>query len=101
MTSTLQVGGPGWIERHLQAYLATDGAEGHLLDFRPGGGASSASRATRRQTATAASIPSAIKSCLRIIVPSPAETIGAGAARGKTRRSCGASVRDGAGRALC
>ena len=38
MTSTLQVGGPDWIERHLKAYLATDGAEGHLLDFRPGGG---------------------------------------------------------------
>ena len=38
MTSTLQVGGPGWIDRHLQAYLATDGAEGHMLDFSPGGG---------------------------------------------------------------
>ena len=38
MTSTLKVGGPDWIERHLKAYLATDGAEGHLLDFSPGGG---------------------------------------------------------------
>lgn len=38
MTSSLQVGGPDWIGRHLKAYLDTDGAEGHLLDFRPGGG---------------------------------------------------------------
>src|SRR3954464_3771155 len=38
MTSTLQVGGPGWIERHLQAYLATDGAEAHRLASSPGGG---------------------------------------------------------------
>ena len=38
MTSSVQVGGPSWIERHLKNYLATDGADGHLLDFRPGGG---------------------------------------------------------------
>ena len=38
MTSTLQVGDPDWIERHLQAYLATNGAEGHLLDFSRVGG---------------------------------------------------------------
>jgi deazaflavin-dependent oxidoreductase (nitroreductase family) len=40
MTSTVQVGAPGWIEQHLQGYLQTDGADGHLLDFtRAGGGA--------------------------------------------------------------
>lgn len=38
MTSTVQVGGSDWIERHLKTYLETDGADGHLLDFTRGGG---------------------------------------------------------------
>lgn len=38
MTTSIQVGGSDWIERHLKAYLQSDGAEGHLLDFTPGGG---------------------------------------------------------------
>ncbi|HET6971401.1 MAG TPA: nitroreductase/quinone reductase family protein, partial [Phenylobacterium sp.] len=38
MTTSIQVGGSDWIQRHLQAYLQSDGAEGHLLDFTPGGG---------------------------------------------------------------
>jgi len=36
--SSVQVGGPDWVERHLKAYQATDGADGHRLDFTPGGG---------------------------------------------------------------
>jgi len=38
MALSVQVGGRDWIERHLRAYLESDGAEGHLLDFSPGGG---------------------------------------------------------------
>lgn len=29
---------PDWIKEHLDAYLSTDGAEGHLRDFSGGGG---------------------------------------------------------------
>jgi deazaflavin-dependent oxidoreductase (nitroreductase family) len=36
--ASVQVGEPNWIERHLQSYLQTDGADGHFLDFSPGGG---------------------------------------------------------------
>lgn len=38
MTSSVQVGGPDWIQRHLEAYQRTEGADGHLLDFSPAGG---------------------------------------------------------------
>ena len=31
--ASVQVGGPNWIERHLQSYVQTDGADGHFLDF--------------------------------------------------------------------
>jgi deazaflavin-dependent oxidoreductase (nitroreductase family) len=37
MTMKIDPGTPGWQERHVAAYLATDGAQGHVLDFgRPG-----------------------------------------------------------------
>ncbi|HUK61414.1 MAG TPA: nitroreductase family deazaflavin-dependent oxidoreductase [Stellaceae bacterium] len=37
MTIDLKPGTPGWQQRHVDAYLASDGAEGHVIDFgRPG-----------------------------------------------------------------
>jgi proline iminopeptidase len=36
--SRIVVGAPGWTETHLAAYLKTDGAEGHLVDFTIAGG---------------------------------------------------------------
>ena len=38
MTAKVNIGAPGWQETHLQVYLKTDGAEGHLVDFTRGGG---------------------------------------------------------------
>jgi deazaflavin-dependent oxidoreductase (nitroreductase family) len=32
------IGAPGWQDAHLELYLRTDGAEGHLLDFSAAGG---------------------------------------------------------------
>ena len=37
MATKIDVGTPGWQQRHVEAYLKSDGAEGHVLDFgRPG-----------------------------------------------------------------
>ncbi|HEV8015864.1 MAG TPA: nitroreductase family deazaflavin-dependent oxidoreductase [Stellaceae bacterium] len=37
MAMKVDVGTPGWQQRHVELYLKTDGAEGHVLDFgRPG-----------------------------------------------------------------
>ena len=36
--SKIVIGAPGWTETHLAAYLRTDGAEGHLVDFTIAGG---------------------------------------------------------------
>ena len=37
MATKIDVGTPGWQQRHVELYLKTDGAEGHVLDFgRPG-----------------------------------------------------------------
>lgn len=37
MAMKIDPGTPGWQQRHLELYLKTDGAEGHVLDFgRPG-----------------------------------------------------------------
>jgi deazaflavin-dependent oxidoreductase (nitroreductase family) len=36
--SKIVIGAPGWTETHLEAYLKTDGAEGHLVDFSAAGG---------------------------------------------------------------
>jgi deazaflavin-dependent oxidoreductase (nitroreductase family) len=37
MALKIDPGSPGWQQRHVEIYLKTDGAEGHLLDFgRPG-----------------------------------------------------------------
>jgi deazaflavin-dependent oxidoreductase (nitroreductase family) len=36
--SKIVIGAPGWQNTHLEAYLRTDGAEGHLVDFTAGGG---------------------------------------------------------------
>lgn len=38
MTGSFKVDGPDWGKRHLDAYLKTDGATGHLVDFTPIGG---------------------------------------------------------------
>jgi deazaflavin-dependent oxidoreductase (nitroreductase family) len=38
MTDAITVGAPGWQHAHLELYLRTDGAEGHLVDFTPVGG---------------------------------------------------------------
>lgn len=38
MTQEFEAGGPDWNKRHLEAYLETDGAVGHLIDFTPLGG---------------------------------------------------------------
>ncbi|HEX7760796.1 MAG TPA: nitroreductase family deazaflavin-dependent oxidoreductase [Caulobacteraceae bacterium] len=38
MNSKIEIGKPGWAEAHLELYLRTDGAEGHLLDFSVAGG---------------------------------------------------------------
>lgn len=38
MTENLKVGGADFAKRHLDAYLRTDGAIGHLVDFTPAGG---------------------------------------------------------------
>jgi deazaflavin-dependent oxidoreductase (nitroreductase family) len=39
MTESFKAGGPGWNDRHLDAYLKTAGKIGHLVDFTPEGGA--------------------------------------------------------------
>lgn len=37
MAMKIESGTPGWQQRHVELYLKTDGAEGHVLDFnRPG-----------------------------------------------------------------
>jgi deazaflavin-dependent oxidoreductase (nitroreductase family) len=37
MVMKIDAGTPGWQQRHVEIYLKTDGAEGHVLDFgRPG-----------------------------------------------------------------
>jgi hypothetical protein len=37
MATKIDPGTPGWQQRHVELYLKTDGAEGHVLDFgRPG-----------------------------------------------------------------
>jgi deazaflavin-dependent oxidoreductase (nitroreductase family) len=37
MAMKIDAGTPGWQQRHVELYLKTDGAEGHVLDFgRPG-----------------------------------------------------------------
>ena len=37
MAMKVEAGTPGWQQRHVEIYLKTDGAEGHVLDFgRPG-----------------------------------------------------------------
>ena len=38
MSSKVEIGAPGWQEAHLERYLRTDGAEGHLMDFSRAGG---------------------------------------------------------------
>jgi len=38
MASTIEVGGPGWTDAHLELYQRTNGAEGHFVDFTRGGG---------------------------------------------------------------
>jgi deazaflavin-dependent oxidoreductase (nitroreductase family) len=39
MSMKLNFGAPGWQDAHTKAYLASNGVEGHLVDFTPGGGA--------------------------------------------------------------
>ena len=34
MATKLEPGTPGWQQRHVEIYLATDGREGHVIDFR-------------------------------------------------------------------
>lgn len=36
--SKIEIGAPGWQDTHLAAYLRTDGAEGHFVDFTSAGG---------------------------------------------------------------
>lgn len=37
MATNIQPGTPGWQKHHVEVYLASDGAEGHVIDFgRPG-----------------------------------------------------------------
>jgi deazaflavin-dependent oxidoreductase (nitroreductase family) len=37
MAMKIEPGTPGWQQRHIEAYLASNGAEGHVIDFqRPG-----------------------------------------------------------------
>ena len=37
MTAKIEPGTPGWQQQHVEVYLKTDGAEGHVVDFkRPG-----------------------------------------------------------------
>jgi deazaflavin-dependent oxidoreductase (nitroreductase family) len=38
MSMKIEFGAPGWQDRHTDRYIDTDGAEGHLVDFTPGGG---------------------------------------------------------------
>lgn len=38
MADEFKAGGPDWNERHLKAYLDTNGHIGHLIDFTPVGG---------------------------------------------------------------
>jgi proline iminopeptidase len=38
MSMKLNFGAPGWQDAHTDAYLKTDGADGQLVDFTPGGG---------------------------------------------------------------
>jgi deazaflavin-dependent oxidoreductase (nitroreductase family) len=38
MSMKLNFGGPNWQDAHTQAYLKSNGAEGQLVDFTPGGG---------------------------------------------------------------
>ena len=36
--SKIEIGAPGWQDAHLEMYLRTDGAEGHIVDFSRAGG---------------------------------------------------------------
>jgi len=38
MSEPIKVGEPDWTKKHLEAYLRTDGAVGHLFDFSAAGG---------------------------------------------------------------
>ena len=38
MQSSVVVGAPNWQKQHLEAYLQTNGQDGHFLDFSPLGG---------------------------------------------------------------
>jgi proline iminopeptidase len=38
MATKIEFGAPNWAQQHLDLYLKTDGAEGHLVDFTPAGG---------------------------------------------------------------
>lgn len=38
MADKIEIGAPGWTEAHVALYRATNGAEGHLLDFSAVGG---------------------------------------------------------------
>lgn len=38
MSFKINFGAPGWQDAHTEAYLKSDGAEGRLVDFTPGGG---------------------------------------------------------------
>jgi deazaflavin-dependent oxidoreductase (nitroreductase family) len=38
MAENFKAGGADWVERHLEAYLRTDGQTGHLVDFSDAGG---------------------------------------------------------------
>jgi deazaflavin-dependent oxidoreductase (nitroreductase family) len=38
MTEEFKAGSPGWYDKHLDAYLQTDGEIGHLVDFSDVGG---------------------------------------------------------------
>lgn len=38
VTTTIEIGAPGWQDTHRDLYIRTNGAEGHLVDFTKGGG---------------------------------------------------------------
>jgi deazaflavin-dependent oxidoreductase (nitroreductase family) len=38
MATKISITAPDWQKQHLELYLRTDGAEGHLVDFTPAGG---------------------------------------------------------------
>ena len=61
MTTTIEIGAPGWTDTHRELYLRTNGAEGQFVDFSKVGGPASTPclilKTTGRQSGEAKMLP--------------------------------------------